>query len=381
MRRLQNFFSENHMGEVLQSLNIIPWVFDFCSNVITSNRAYLDPKYVKGDIIHEQSFEKFVEMVEPQHRDEMLEIYSRVRNGIITRVTLEVQIRMGEKMPPLWMEVHIVAKETDLNGITVKAVGCATIIQARKEAEQAMQMARRKAEQANMIKTNFLSNMSHEFRTPLNAILGFSTIMAHSETLEERMQCLGAVQSSGSALLQIIDDVIELSKLEANEVELRRNLVDINNLLERTVEEAKPMRKANVEMVYHHTEVPIILHGDEEKIALVVKQILDNSCKHTEHGSIDVYCHKSSEHAVITITDTGRGMPPEVLGRIYERFYKGDAFIPGTGLGMSVVKGMVALWNGTIKVESTPGVGTSVTFTVPLHTVFYQNRTLRNLHF
>jgi len=141
------------------------------------------------------------------------------------------------------------------------------------------------------------------------------------------------------------------------------------------------MRKANVEMVYHHTEVPIILHGDEEKIALVVRQILDNSCKHTEHGSIDVYCHKSSEHAVITITDTGRGMPPEVLGRIYERFYKGDAFIPGTGLGMSVVKGMVALWNGTIKVESSVGVGTSVTFTVPLHTVFYQNRTLRNLHF
>lgn len=369
------------MGEVLQSLNIIPWVFDFCSNVITSNRAYLDPKYVKGDIIHEQSFEKFVEMVEPQHRDEMLEIYSRVRNGIITRVTLEVQIRMGEKMPPLWMEVHIVAKETDLNGITVKAVGCATIIQARKEAEQAMQMARRKAEQANMIKTNFLSNMSHEFRTPLNAILGFSTIMAHSETLEERMQCLGAVQSSGSALLQIIDDVIELSKLEANEVELRRNLVDINNLLERTVEEAKPMRKANVEMVYHHTEVPIILHGDEAKIMLVMKQILDNACKFTEQGTIDVYCHKSSENAVVTIQDTGAGMSSETIHHMFDRFYKGNTFVPGTGLGMSVVRGLVELWNGTIKVDSKQNKGTSITFTIPLHASFFQNRTQQEVKY
>ena len=369
------------MEEVMHSLNIIPWVFNFRNNTLMSDLTYIDKKYTKGEVVRHQSFEEIIEQVEPRYREEMLEIYSRVKNGIVTQVKLELQMRIDKQDLPVWMEIHIVTKETDKNGITVKAVGCASVIQARKEAEEAMLMAQRKAEQANLIKTNFLANMSHEFRTPLNAILGFSTIMAHSEKLEERMQCLGAVQSSGTVLLQIIDDVIELSKLEANEVELRRNLIDINDLLEKTVEEAKPMRKPNVEMAYHHTEVPVILHGDEEKIALVVKQILDNACKHTEHGSIDVYCHKSSEHAVITITDTGSGMPPEVLSHIYERFFKGNAFIPGTGLGMSVVKGLIELWNGTIKVESALNEGTSVTFTVPLHTVFYQNRTLRSLRF
>ena len=89
--------------------------------------------------------------------------------------------------------MHIVVREKDSNGITTKAVGCTAIIQSRKEMEHAMMEAKKKAEQANMIKTNFLASMTHEFRTPLNAILGFSTIMAHSNTIEERMQCLGAV--------------------------------------------------------------------------------------------------------------------------------------------------------------------------------------------
>ena len=193
------------------------------------------------------------------------------------------------------------------------------------------------------------------------------------------MQCLGAIQSSGTLLLQIVEDVIELSKLEANEVELKRHLVDVNDLLEKTVEEAKPMRKPDVTMSYHHTEVPIILHGDEEKIALVMKQLLDNACKYTEHGSIDVYCHKSSENAVVTVQDTGPGMTQETVNHIFDRFYKGNSFIPGTGLGMSVVKGLINLWNGTIKVYSKLDEGTSITFTIPLHASFYQNRTQRSL--
>lgn len=379
MQELEDFFTANHMEEVLRSLNTIPWSFDFRTNTITSNLSYIDTKYLSGEPMRQRSFENFIESILPDYREEMLEIYSRVRNGIVKQACIQMQMYLGELKKPVWVEVHIVAKKRKDKGITMKAVGCATIIQARKEAEQAMLEAKKKAEQANMIKTNFLSNMTHEFRTPLNAILGFATIMAHSETIEERMQCLGAVQSSGSVLLQIVDDVIQLAQLEANEVELCRNLVDINSLLERTVEEVKPLRKEGVQMIYHHTETPFVLHGDEKKIALVVHQILNNACKHTDRGYIDVYCHKSTEHAVITIKDTGNGMSPETLHHIFDRFYKGNSFTPGTGLGMSVVKGLVHLWDGTIKVESTLGEGTSVTFTVPLHVSFYQNRTQRSL--
>ena len=379
MKTLQDFFTDNHMAEVLHSLNTIPWTFDFQQNVITSNLSYIDTIYTNGELIHQQSFEKFIDSILPDFREEMLEIYSRVKNGISSRASMEMKMKMGERQTPVWVEINIVGKEKDKNGMTMKAVGCATIIQERKEAEIVMLRAQRKAEQANLIKTNFLANMTHEFRTPLNAILGFSTIMAHSSTIEERMQCLGAIQTSGSQLIQIIEDVIELSKLEANEVELRRNLIDLNVLLEKTVEEAKPMRKPGVEMAYHHTEVPIILHGDEAKISLVMKQILDNACKYTEHGSIDVYSHKSSENAVVTIQDTGAGMSPETIHHIFDRFYKGNTFIPGTGLGMSVVRGLVELWNGTIKVDSKLHEGTSITFTIPLHASFYQNRTQRQI--
>lgn len=377
MKKLEDFFTANHMEEVLQSLNTIPWVFDFRNNTITSNLSYIDTKYTEGFEMRQRTFEDFIRAILPEYREEMLEMYSRVRNSMVTRSSTQLQMRMGEEQKPVWMEIHVSAKDKDEHGITIRAVGCATIIQARKEAELAMLEAKRKAERANLIKTNFLSNMTHEFRTPLNAVLGFTTIMAHSDTLEERMQCLGAVQSSGSLLIQIIDDVIQLAQIEANEVEFQRNLVDINDLLEKIVEEAKPMRKEGVLMTYHHTEAPIILHGDEQKITLVTHQILNNACKFTDQGSIDVYCHKSSEHAVITIKDTGHGMAPETLHHIFERFYKGNNFVPGAGLGLSVVKGLISLWDGTIKVESAIGEGTSVTFTIPLHASFYQNRTLR----
>ena len=366
MKTLQDFFTDNHMDEVLHSLNTIPWHFDFQQNVITSNLSYIDTRYTNGISLHQLSFEQFTEAVLPEFREEMLEIYSRVKNGLMTHASMEMKMRIGESQLPVWMEVNIVAKEKDERGLVAKAVGSATIIQERKEAEIVMLRAQRKAEQANMIKTNFLSNMTHEFRTPLNAILGFSTIMAHSTTIEERMQCLGAIQTSGSQLIQMIEDVIELSKLEANEVELRRNLIDLNMLLAKSVEEAKPMRKPGVTMNYHNTEVPIILHGDEA---------LDNACKFTGQGSIDVYCYKSSESAVVTIQDTGAGMSSENIHHIFDRFYKGNTFVPGTGLGMSVVRGLVELWNGTIKVDSNLNKGTSVTFTIPLHASFFQNRT------
>lgn len=379
MKTLQDFFTKNHMEEVLHSLNTIPWTFDFRTNVITSNLSFVDPLYVQKDVIHEWRLEEFVDCVLPEYREEVLENYSRLKNGLLMRSNMELRLKMGKQRIPIWIELFMTAKGKDKHGLTTQAVGCATIIQERKEAEMVMLTAQRKAEQANLIKTNFLANMTHEFRTPLNAILGFSTIMAHSETIEERFQCLGAIQSSGSLLLQIIEDVIELSKLEANEMELKRNLIDINILLEQAVEEAKPMRKPDVVINYHHTEVPIILHGDEEKIALVMKQLLDNACKYTEHGAIDVYCHKSSEHAVITIKDTGLGMTPEQTHHMFDRFYKGNTFIPGTGLGMCLVKGLVELWNGTIKVDSEPDEGTSITFTIPLHTFFFQNRPRRHM--
>ena len=377
LKDLENFLTESHMSEVLQSLNTIPWTFDFRKNVIISDLSYVDTAYSGGRVMHEQSFEEFIDHLLPEFREEMLEIYRRVKNGIQTRATMEMKLRMGELNIPVWIEMNISAKEYNSKGMVKRAVGCATIIQERKEAEQVMLNAQKKAEQANMIKTQFLANMTHEFRTPLNSILGFSTIMAHSDTIEERMQCLGAIQTSGSLLIQIIEDVIELSKIESNEVELKRDLVDLNGLLEQAVNEARPMRKPDVEMEYHNTESNIILHGDRQKIALVMKQLLGNSCKYTEHGSIDVYCYRSSEYAVVTVKDTGIGMSQETAHHMFDRFYKGNTFIPGTGLGMSVVRGLVNLWNGTVKVNSQLGEGTTITFTIPLHASFYQNRTQR----
>ncbi len=360
----------SHMSDLLQSFNTIPWTFDFRTNIIISNRSFVDRKYGFNAASKQMSWDEFMTSIMPEFSEEMNKFKERIHSGTSARGVIEVQMRLGEKLVPTWVEFRAIAQEYDEQGHVSSAVGTITIIQERKEAEMAMRDAQLKAEHANQVKTSFLANMSHEFRTPLNSILGFSTILAHSDTIEERMQCLGAIQNSGSMLVQIIEDVIEFSQIEAGEIVLRNDRINLTELINNVVEECKPSRKAGVEMYINAPEEPIQLHGDEQKIKLVLKHLIGNASKYTDKGSVTTNLSHNDEYAIIAISDTGRGMNKDSIDHIFDRFYKGSTYIPGTGLGLSIVKHLIDMWKGTVRVESEIGKGTTFTFTIPIYSSF-----------
>lgn len=360
-----------HMSDLLQSLNTIPWSFDFRTNILTTHREFISHRFSFDSTTHKETYQEFLARVKSDQREEVDAVCKRLHQGIASRAVVQCQIYMSPEKPAVWVELSMIVNEIDEHGCAVTAIGTTTIIQERKEAEHAINVAKEKAERANQIKTNFLANMTHEFRTPLNSILGFATIMAHSETIEDRMQCLGAVQGSGTTLLQIIDDVIELSQLEAKEVTLHRDYLDLNKLVSKTVDEARPMRKPGVDMTFCAAP-DITVRGDEKKIQLVLKHLLGNANKYTEHGSIDVTTSKDSRYAYVRVADTGPGMSTEIQNHIFERFFQASSYIQGTGLGLAIVHELVTLWEGSINVESEPGKGTSITFSIPLDNNYYQ---------
>lgn len=361
----------SYLADLLQVFNTVPWTLDFRTKVVVTNRAFVKNDYGFNTLAHQMSFDEFLPSVLTEYQEGLLTLYERVRTGVTPRGNIEIQMYMGKSKTPVWIDCSIIAQEYDEKGEAVSAIGAMTVIQERKMAEQAIEDARQKAEHANKVKTNFLSSMSHEFRTPLNSILGFSTIMAHSGTMEERMQCLGAIQSSGSQLLQIVDDVLEYAQIEAGEIVLKQDRVELRSLIERMVEEIMPSRVAGVEMTFTSSKNEILVRGDEAKIAMVAKHLIGNATKYTSHGFINVSVERDNEYATVTISDSGRGMSKESLKHMYDRFYKGSEYVPGTGLGLSIVKHLVDMWKGEIVVESELNKGTTFKFTVPVYSNFY----------
>lgn len=362
----QKAFAEiNYVSDVFHSLNTIPWHFDFRTNVLVSNSSYVTSRYGRASAIVQRSFQELLDTILPEYRQIMEDAAERIHQGISTRESIQLQMRIGDTHIPTWVQIGIIAQEINENGMADTCAGSTTVIQKQKEAEQAMKDAQIKAEQASQIKTSFLANMSHEFRTPLNSILGFSTILAHSDELSERMQCLGAIQSSGKLLLQIIENVIEYSQIEAEEVVLNMESINISQIIEDVVNQMRPNRQEGVELIFKTSVPDMILRGDKKKIAIVVQHLLDNAEKYTTEGSITVSVDRDSEAVVISISDTGMGMTNDARLHLFDRFYKGDYYVPGTGLGLSIVKSLIEKWKGYIKVESTYGKGTTFYFTIP----------------
>lgn len=367
----QSMMEISKMTDLLQSFNTIPWTYDFRTRVIVSNRSFVSNNIDFNTISNQMSWDEFMQSVLPEYREGMQNFHDQMYLGTCACSSLEIKMHLGNEQKPVWVEFRAIIQECDEQGRAMTAIGTNTIIQERKMAELAMRDAQLKAEHANHVKTAFIANMSHEFRTPLNSILGFSTIMAHSDTMEERMQCLGAIQNGGSQLLHIIDDVLIYAQIEAEELQMKLCKVELRSLLERVVEECKPARKAGVEMNFTSSANEMFVLGDEAKIIIVAKHLIDNSIKYTDSGTISVEIDKQGNHAHIRITDTGHGMSSEALAHIYDRFYKGSEYIPGTGLGLSIVKRLVEMWKGEIKVESELGKGTTFTITVPMYSTLY----------
>ena len=220
--------------------------------------------------------------------------------------------------------------------------------------------SKEKAETSDKLKSAFLANMSHEIRTPLNAIVGFSRIISESDNAEERREYYEIVDANNERLLQLINEILDLSKIESGIVEFTYG--------------------QGVELRFDSPDEALSIHSDKNRIFQVFSNLIGNAFKFTTEGSVSYGYKQEGERVVFYVKDTGLGIEPEKLGRVFQRFAKLNNFAQGTGLGLSICKTIIERLGGEIAVSSEVGTGTTFTFWLPLENVIQDTETETNSH-
>ena len=227
--------------------------------------------------------------------------------------------------------------------------------------------SKEKAEKSDNLKSAFLANMSHEIRTPLNAIVGFSSMMAETEDVEEKKQYMAIVEENNDLLLQLISDILDLSKIEAGTFDFVEKELDANLLCEDIVRAMQMKAKPGVEVIFDRHLPECRMVSDRNRLNQVISNFVNNAIKFTTTGSIRVgYDRIDENHLRFYVADTGIGIEPERQEEIFDRFVKLNTFVHGTGLGLSISKSIVEQLGGTIGVDSEVGKGSCFWFVLPV---------------
>lgn len=228
-----------------------------------------------------------------------------------------------------------------------------------------LRKAKEKAETADRLKSAFLANMSHEIRTPLNAIVGFSSLMTTADTEEEKQEYQSIIEKNNEQLLQLVSDILDLSKIESGMVKISKKKIDVNSMC-REIADSMRLKVHNSVQLAFRPQDSLFLYADEGRVRQVINNFINNAIKFTDMGSITLSCSLTDDQKVkISVSDTGKGIPAEQIKNIFNRFVKLDSFVPGTGLGLSICESLIKQMGGKIGVTSTEGKGSCFWFTLP----------------
>ena len=225
--------------------------------------------------------------------------------------------------------------------------------------------AKEKAERSDRFKSSFLANMSHEIRTPLNAIVGFSRIIADCDNFDERREYYSIVEANNERLLGLINEILDLSKIESGIVDFSIGPVNLFDLC-KEIHNAHIFRcPQGVELIFEKYEPNLVISSDKNRLFQVYSNLIGNAFKFVSTGSVKFGYSLENKLVKFYVTDSGTGIAEDKINKIFDRFVKGENSIQGTGLGLSICKTIIERLGGNISVESTLGIGTTFTFTLP----------------
>ena len=305
--------------------------------------------------------------VVPEDQAVLKNFVREVKEGKASSLRKEVRV-CRENGKYTWTSINVMVRDYRPQDGIIDMLCINYDITPLKETEQKLIIARDKAEELDRLKSAFLANMSHEIRTPLNAIVGFSSLLAETDSRSERQEYIKIVQENNELLLQLISDILDLSKIEAGTFNFVYTNVDVNETCSEIIKSMGMKVSKGVELIFGELFPECYIYMDKNRFTQVISNFINNALKFTQQGSITLgYEQVSHQKIKFYVRDTGMGIPEEKQKSVFERFVKLNTFVQGTGLGLSICKSIVSQMGGEIGVDSTEGVGSCFWFTHPYH--------------
>ena len=302
----------------------------------------------------------------PEDRAVMLDFLAKVVKGESTKLCRDVRIRRADGSYT-WTRVNVLVRNYRPQDNVIEMLCINFDITQLKETEQMLIKAKEKAEEADRLKSAFLANMSHEIRTPLNAIVGFSSMLEEAEDQEEKHQYITIIEDNNKLLLQLISDILDLSKIEAETFDIIPERVNAKQLCNDLFQAMQMKTSPQVELRLKDNLPELTFTSDKNRLYQVLLNFVTNALKFTSEGNITIDYQIDGNQVKFSVQDTGMGIEPEKQEAIFTRFVKLNSFIPGTGLGLSICQSIVTQLGGKIGVESEPGKGSCFWFTHPIN--------------
>ena len=365
--------TNSKLAMALEVANIVPWKWDLKSKTILCdiNRPIelsTDEQEVEDSQLSVPDSQYFSKIFK-EDRERVKQAYRDLIEGRAEKVKEEyriVNVQKNNLHKVEWVEAQAAVEARDEDGKPLTLIGSSLVITNRKKMEQELTTAKELAEESNRLKSAFLANMSHEIRTPLNAIVGFSGILASTEEEQEKQEYVSIIENNNTLLLQLISDILDLSKIEAGTLELNYSNIELNELM-RELERGFLLRVKTdaVKLEFVEPAGPCMVYTEKNRLSQLMINLVTNAIKFTEKGSIRFGYEMRENELYFYVADTGCGIPKDKQQNIFGRFVKLNSFAQGTGLGLSICQTLIERMGGRIGVESEEGKGSTFWFTLP----------------
>lgn len=364
------FAQREYLALSMISGDIFAWRYDQKDNALHFDEAFFQAYNIKDDGSNTIRGERFLQHIHPDDVDEWVKTIKDIYSGEIQKITRQIRMKFAENSDYQWWEYRYAAMPKSTKDSRYKLIGICMSIEEFKKTEKELIRLKNEAEESDHLKGVFLANMSHEVRTPLNAIVGFSSLLIDGDSLpqESRDEFMGIINENCRLLLKLINEILDISRIESG-ITFRKDPCDLTEIIQSVIEQLRKEHPGDVELIMDVPEEPVTIISDSYRLKQILGNLTDNAFKFTKEGHIVVGYKKavSEDKVTLMVKDTGIGITPEAMSKIFERFYKSDDFTQGGGLGLPIIDEIVKRMYGKIKVDSEQNKGTQFYVDLPVN--------------